>query len=162
MHDMHTKYTFNLHKEKKKKRTAEKVEEKRHGETKGNSSSSSSDALARERSTSSNWGGMLSFGCPLSISLLPRLTVSPSYDDEAYTSGYLYLILSRRRCHTAVATRHALGSGLLSADRMATSPACHQLPSTRTVLAFQLFLSLSPASLGTSTARPHTRHSRRR
>ena len=91
---------FNLHEERKKKKKKKKREpqkkskEKKHGETKGNSSSnsSSSDALARERSTSSNWGGMLSFGCPLSISLLPRLTVSPSYDDGAYTSGYLYLI----------------------------------------------------------------------
>lgn len=63
---------------------------------------------------------MLSFGCPLSVSLLPRLTVSPSYDGGAYTSGYLYLISSMRCCRPTVTTRRALGSGLPSAGRMAT------------------------------------------
>lgn len=118
----------------------------------------------------SNRGDMLSFGCPLSVSLLPRLTVSPSYDGGTYTSGYLYLISSRRCCRPAAAASRALGSGLPSTGRMATSrhgtapravsPSHWCTPRLR-----PLCLSLCGARaalLGTSTARPHTRHSRRR
>lgn len=110
-----------------------------------------------DRSTSSNRGDALSFGCcPLSVSLLPRLTVSPSYDDRAvYTSGYLYLISSPRRCRVRAGTRRALGSGLPSAGRMATPPRRHTAPlhvrsrrllSTRRPPLFRAFsLSVPPA-----------------
>lgn len=91
------------------------------------------------------------------------LTVSPSYNDEAYTSDYLYLISSKRCCRTIFDVRRALGSGLPSADRMATlHHSTISLPLKRFSLfnSFPLFLSLF-ALLGT-IARPHTRNSRRR
>lgn len=100
---------------------------------------------------------MLPFSCPLSVSLLPRLTVSPSYDGGAYTSGYLYLILSKQRCRTIATTRRTLGSGLPSADRMATPRhATISLPLERFSLSNSFpSLSLRVTCYSDRTASPH-------